>query len=259
MTALEPTDDDWTPPLPAGTELDETGIPRPLDPDLNPAWSADASLSKRMGVLRMPINAKDAISGLAQIESSTQSVSQLMRNELDHLDHQIWDMRTRAIPSMEIAKRLGNGMTAEQVQQRIHVIVDRFDKLSVTEMRALQVARMEGIINMLYSRMETGDIPATDMLLRAMERVNKMWELESEKMTVEVTIVNKAQTDVILATVGMMLDSLRPLLERAPENTPEIIDGVVISVIETASEMMQEARTPRPFDTKTGELGMVRR
>lgn len=250
-------EEDWAPPLPAGTTLDPTtGVPRPADPADNPAWSLDAGVSQRLGMMRMPKGARAAVTAMAQVEAtSAQTVSELMAQELDHLDHMIWKMRVEGVTSQEIARRLGNGMTAEQVQSRIRIVVDRFDRLSVTEMRALQVARMEGIINMLYSRMETGDMMATDMLIKVLERVNKMWELESEKMKVEVTIVNKAQTELITAVVGMVLDQMRPLLERAPENTPQIIDGVVLNVFEEVEHAMIAAQQPVPYDPKTGRLG----
>lgn len=246
-------DDDWTPPIPLADDLDEpTEYPVPDLPDDNPAWDLERQVAKRMGTLRMPTQAREAVTGLAMSPAVN---GKLTKRDLDYLDQQIFDMRVRGISVYEIARRLGNGMSPEMVTQRLQVAIDRIDRISVTEMRALQVARLEGLVNMLWTEAEQySNIEAADKLIKTLERINRMWELESEKMTVEVTVINKAQTDVVLGIVAMLIEKFRPLLERSEDNTPDIIDGAVLNVLDAAEEMLRESQKPVPYDPKEGRL-----
>lgn len=124
------------------------------------------------------------------------------------LDDTIYTMRMSGLSHKRIANELGATITENEVTRRLGVIYAKMEEMTSTEYRMLQVARLEAVINMCYSYAQDGSEGHIELLLKAIERLNKMFELESEKSKIEVEIVTDAQAVMLMHVISGVLQVL---------------------------------------------------
>lgn len=169
----------------------------------------------------------------------------------DLIDDTLLKMRSRGVSERAVAKRLG--MTLEQVIERQSALLSRqASMMTSSEYRQLQIIRLEEIVNALWSHVEYGDSDQTKNILVAIERLNKMFELESEKSVIEVNIVTDAQSKLIIAATLRVLEKVLSLPQVAALGIEQrVIDEVTFEALEEAGKAVQTAaENPLKIDKK---------
>lgn len=171
--------------------------------------------------------------------------------QLDLFDEWVLKLRVRGVSYGEIARRAGGGITEEQLRLRMVPVFAKLEETTTAETKALQWARLELAMNSMADAVERGDIEAIDMWLKAIERGNKMANLEQEKLTVEIKVVNTATANVITSIVDLVVERLRPLMEG---KSIDIIDAVIDDAMDEASTQLELAQRPAQYDPKSGAI-----
>lgn len=152
------------------------------------------------------------------------------------LDETIMTMRQSGLSHRRIAAELGGAMSEEDVIERLAMMYAKMESVTTTEYRMLQVARLEGVINMCYALAEQGSADHIDLLLKAIERLNKMFELETERSKIEVEIITDAQAVMLLGVVTGVLE----ILMRDDRITNAIPDTELKSITATALDAAEQ-------------------
>lgn len=163
------------------------------------------------------------------------------------LDESIFAMRKRGLSIPEIARHFQGTLSEQDVEQRIARQLANFAALSTSEYRALQVARLEDVINMCYDYARGGSEEHVKMLLLAIERLNKMFELESTKTQIEINLVTSQQSSLILAIMDAITRIVltNPQVSKALEMAnieQEVIDGITGEALDVATEQLINAQ-----------------
>lgn len=216
--------------------------PLPAHPDENPHWDRGDGRDEEGNDLQgeRPFDAQGMIGS---------HVNLMMRRAIafaaenagtpagsSMLDDSIWQMRIEGLDPREIAQRVGGTMTEEEVLRRLSVMYAKMDNVTATEMKALQVARLERLINMMYRWADSGSVDHAKLIIDAIERLNKIFALESDKAKIEIQIVSDRQASLIISVVGSIVEMLvaddrinlpaeavRTLMGRALEQASTII------------------------------------
>lgn len=163
------------------------------------------------------------------------------------LDDTIMTMRQSGLSPRRIAAELGGTISEEEVSRRLAVMYAKMEKVTSSEYRMLQVARLEGVINMCYAYAEDGSEGHIELLLKAIERLNKMFELETEKTKIEVEIVTDAQAVLLMGIVSGVLNIIAgdPRVTQAiPREeltalTAEALDAAEKMVVDGSAQTIQ--------------------
>lgn len=194
-------------PAPTTPLFSEPGDPKPEPADDN--------------VDDHPLNDPDEITErqLAEIEEGLSGrVTRLMSKAVKYaqqnmgtphgdtmLDDTIYAMRLSGLSHRKIAAELGDTVTEDEVVNRLAVMFAKMEAVTASEYKMLQVARLEGVINMCYAYAQDGSEGHIELLLKAIERLNRMFELESEKAKIEIEIVTDAQAVLLLSIINGVL------------------------------------------------------
>jgi hypothetical protein len=174
------------------------------------------------------------------------------------LDETIFSMRKRGVAVKEIHRlinkdRLGADGEPAISQAEIIESLERslagYAEMSGTEYRALQIARLEDVLKMAYEYAEAGNPAHVQMLIASIERLNKMFELESERTVIEVQLVSGQQAGVLLSILDVALTVLLadPLLSQAikqltaKSKDPAYFDRLVSQAMDAAEATVIEA------------------
>lgn len=199
-----------------------------LHPDNNPAWDDQ----NRVGVSYAPMGARRELAA---------SLERGQTIETSQLDEMVYQYRISGLRSSDIAARIGPPHTEDSVNAIIMKMVKRMETQTPSEIRMLQTGRLEAIINMLWNMSTQGSVPHVEVLLKAIERLNKIYELESDKTRIEIDYITDAQTETMFRTVQMAVEAVvsvySKLLDRAGvrQPDPEIIDGTVADALDSAA------------------------
>lgn len=74
---------------------------------------------------------------------------------------------------------------------------NKANSIDPMEQRMLQLDRLEGLIDVLYSMAEMGNIKSAEVLLKTLEQINTMLGLNLEQTKIEIKIVTEQQADVV--------------------------------------------------------------
>ena len=124
------------------------------------------------------------------------------------LDDTIFTMRSSGMSHRKIAAELstqGAKITEDEVADRLAVMYSKMEKVTTAEYRMLQVARLEQIINMCWNLASEGSSDHIESLIKVIERLNKMYELEKETTRIEVEVVTNAQAVMLMSIVSGIL------------------------------------------------------
>ena len=159
------------------------------------------------------------------------------------LDDLIYQWRLSGLGPFEIARKLGPSVTPEYVQGVIGRILSQRQQLTASEYRWLQLARLDTVINALWGGLQRGDIGHAQVILAAIERANKMMELEKETTRIEIELISDGQAELMKQTLRLVLEAvagvpqIRDLIRSQPE-VQEIIDGTVSASLEEAAAVI---------------------
>lgn len=172
------------------------------------------------------------------------------------LDETIFAMRKRGLSISEIARHFQGSITEQEVEHRIARNLANFSALSTSEYRALQVARLEDVLNMCYDYARGGSEEHVKMFLLGIERLNKMFELETQKTQVEISLVTTHQASLILSIVDAVIRIIVDrLTSTAPSPSTESTESTAINVPE---DVLQEI-TADALDAATEQLVQAQR
>lgn len=124
------------------------------------------------------------------------------------LDDTIISMREAGLSHRQIALELGPDISEEEVISRLSHMYGKMEEVTTAEYRMLQVGRLEQVINMCWGLAKNGSPDHIELLIKAIERLNKMFELEQERSKVEVEIVTNAQAVMFMSIVSGVLELL---------------------------------------------------
>lgn len=121
------------------------------------------------------------------------------------LDDTIMSMRQSGLSHRKIAAELGEGVTEDEVAARLSGMYTKMEQVTTAEYRMLQVGRLEQVINMCWDLASAGSSDHIELLVKAIERLNKMYELEKESAKIQVEIVTNAQAVMLMSIVTGVL------------------------------------------------------
>lgn len=121
------------------------------------------------------------------------------------LDDTILSMRQSGLSHRKIAMELGDGVTEDDIAERLSEMYVRMEKVTTAEYRMLQVGRLEQAINMCWTLASEGSTEHIELLIKAIERLNKMYELEKETAKVEVEVITNAQAVMLMSIINGVL------------------------------------------------------
>lgn len=116
------------------------------------------------------------------------------------LDEIIMQGRVSGLSTRDIALRIDpSGKFSEaEVIQRLSRIYARQAEFTSTEWRQLQTMRLETLINSVHGFVLNGSESHAEVYLKAIERLNKLYDLEANKTKIEVELVSQAQATLFL-------------------------------------------------------------
>jgi hypothetical protein len=148
----------------------------------------------------------------------TARISQIMKDGISYahrhqgtvqgesmLDDTIYQMRLMGLSTREISQRLNESVSEQEVARRIGLMLARMDELSPAEYRQLQIGRLEAIVNFLWAMARGGSADHIELLIKAIERLNKMFDLETEKQRIEIELITTHQATMLMSVVGGVL------------------------------------------------------
>ena len=166
-------------------------------------------------------------------------------------DDVIVRMRLEGISIRDIARKLQ--LTEDFVLERFTELMARHAAQTTTsEYRQLQILRLEQLVNLLWQQVQRNDADQTRNMLTVIERLNKMFELENEKSTIEVRIVTDAQARLVIAAVTAVIERILAVPEIAALNLDNrIIDGIAYETLTEAQDLVRESlNNPIVIDKK---------
>lgn len=124
------------------------------------------------------------------------------------LDDTIMSMRQSGLSHRKIAAELGEGVTEDEIADRLAQMYTKMEQVTTAEYRMLQVGRLEQVINMCWNLASMGSADHIELLVKAIERLNKMYELEKESAKIQVEVVTNAQAVMLLSIITGVLNVL---------------------------------------------------
>lgn len=220
-----------------------------LHPDMNPAWQE----TERVGINYAPMGARRALAHAIEAGHSVGG---------NALDEMIRQYRISGMPPEEIAQRLQ--LTVGQVDDILTRLRQRAEARTPTEIRWLQTERIESIINSLWNMVTNGAVEQIELALKAIERLNKMYELESEKVKIELDYVTEGQAEVIFRACQMAVAAVVEVYEKklaqagVPTMDPEIIEGTLADAMDEAADLIMAAQSqPLVLERKGKEMVLI--
>lgn len=154
------------------------------------------------------------------------------------LDDTIMSMRESGLSVRRIASELGATITEDEVARRLGVMYAKMQEVTTTEYRMLQVARLERVINMCYAYAEDGSEGHIELLLKAVERLNKMFELETARSKIEVEVITDAQAVLLLSTIHGVLRVLFADQRVAAAISHDEAKALIASALDAAEQVI---------------------
>jgi len=190
-------------------------------PDANPAWSRTGQAPSRASLTT---------------KEELQKFVQGNRTATNLLDDQIYRMRVQGLGASDIAQRLGSKVSTKFVEDRLADLLSRRNQLTTGEYRALQVGRLEAVLNMMWGWAESGSVNHIELILKAIERLNKIFELEKETSRIEVEIISDGQAQTMKMVFDLFLQEFTRSL--SPHLPQELIRDLFA---QSAAKVTQEA------------------
>jgi hypothetical protein len=221
-------------------------------PENNPAWNSQTAFGTNIELT----GSREALHA-AMTKGGDQANSMI--------DNWILEMRISGMRHAQIAERLGPPETEESVAQRLSAMLHRMERITTTEMKMLQTARLEGLISMCWDLARQGSVEHIELLTKIIERLNKVYELESEKGRIQLDYISVGQEEILSKTVDHAVAAVVNVYERILKQAGllppdrEVIDGTVGDALEEAHQVITTAReTPMELERKGGEMIRVR-
>ena len=87
-------------------------------------------------------------------------------------------------------------------------------RIDPNEYRMLQMDRLEGLIDVLMSMAQMGNIKSAEVLLKALEQINVLLGLNLEQTKIEIRVVTEQQSNVVYEIVAEVTKNILGLVQR---------------------------------------------
>lgn len=138
-------------------------------------------------------------------------------------------LRLRGLPPEQVAEKLG--LPVEEIQRFLReYLTTNYTDLGEVELRLIQLARLESLVNMLWDAVASGDAltegKQTANFLKAIEAINELMGLHRDPLKEAQVQLTKAQTEL----VHLVMTELRgQLLAQVQEAVRAIADREELS------------------------------
>jgi hypothetical protein len=156
------------------------------------------------------------------------------------LDNMILSLGNSSMPFNEISEL--TNMTVAQVEKRYKELLRDSNTFSSADMRLMMTQQLRALLNAMHNSAKAGSTEHAKIMIAAIERLNKMYELELQQTKVTVELVTNEQTVLITGLLQLVVERIMGIPEIAKAVRPEIIDGVVIEVLDEASAVITAAQ-----------------
>lgn len=158
------------------------------------------------------------------------------------LDDTIYQMRLMGLSTRDIAQRLNGTVTEDEVARRIGTMLARMDDLSPTEYKQLQLGRLESLVNFCWTMAKGGSADHIELILKTIERINRMLELETDKTRIEIELVTTHQATLIMSLIGGVLQVILGDPRVIATMSREEVNSLAAQALESASRTIGNAQ-----------------
>lgn len=160
-------------------------------------------------------------------------------------------LRLRGTQPQAVADELG--LTVEEVHTFFREFLQRnYTDLGEVEMRLTQLARLESMVNMLWSTVEAGDQLSegrqTANMLKVIEEINKLLGLHRDPLRdaqvqltkVQTELVHLVMTELRTRMLTQVMQGVRGILD-AEDTSEQVTEAITIAVDSSWSEWFSSA------------------
>lgn len=160
-------------------------------------------------------------------------------------------LRLRGTQPQAVADELG--LTVEEVHTFFREFLERnYTDLGEVEMRLTQLARLESMVNMLWSTVEAGDQLSegrqTANMLKVIEEINKLLGLHRDPLRdaqvqltkVQTELVHLVMTELRTRMLTQVMQGVRGILD-AEDMSEQVTEAITIAVDSSWSEWFSSA------------------
>lgn len=160
-------------------------------------------------------------------------------------------LRLRGTQPQAVADELG--LTVEEVHTFFREFLERnYTDLGEVEMRLTQLARLESMVNMLWSTVEAGDQLSegrqTANMLKVIEEINKLLGLHRDPLRdaqvqltkVQTELVHLVMTELRTRMLTQVMQGVRGILD-AEDTSEQVTEAITIAVDSSWSEWFSSA------------------
>lgn len=160
-------------------------------------------------------------------------------------------LRLRGTQPQAVADELG--LTVEEVHTFFREFLERnYTDLGEVEMRLTQLARLESMVNMLWSTVEAGDQLSegrqTANMLKVIEEINKLLGLHRDPLRdaqvqltkVQTELVHLVMTELRTKMLTQVMQGVRGILD-AEDTSEQVTEAITIAVDSSWSEWFSSA------------------
>lgn len=160
-------------------------------------------------------------------------------------------LRLRGTQPQAVAEDLG--LTVEEVHTFFREFLERnYTDLGEVEMRLTQLARLESMVNMLWSTVEAGDQLSegrqTANMLKVIEEINKLLGLHRDPLRdaqvqltkVQTELVHLVMTELRTRMLTQVMQGVRAILD-AEDTSEQVTEAITIAVDSSWSEWFSSA------------------
>lgn len=160
-------------------------------------------------------------------------------------------LRLRGTQPQAVADELG--LTVEEVHTFFREFLQRnYTDLGEVEMRLTQLARLESMVNMLWSTVEAGDQLSegrqTANMLKVIEEINKLLGLHRDPLRdaqvqltkVQTELVHLVMTELRTRMLTQVMQGVRGILD-AEDTSEQVTEAITVAVDSSWSEWFSSA------------------
>lgn len=168
------------------------------------------------------------------------------QRKASQLDKIILQNGNASVPWVEIGRM--TGLSAAEVRDRYLEIAREAYDLPPAEQMLIQVARLEGIINMLQAWAASGSEDHIKLLLEAIKQLREIHGLASNKTEIIIRVLVEEQANVIVKALQLVIakifDSYIVTNAKAfdedgnPRQLVEVIDAIVVDALDEVQTLV---------------------
>lgn len=137
-------------------------------------------------------------------------------NDSANLQQMLLDDRIAGLSYVEIGAK--HGIDAHEVAGLVRELLTEVASQDPTELRMIQQARIEKIVNHLWAGLEQGSFKHGEAILKAVERLAELMDLNQASIKHEITIISDEETRKLLDVLKYNNNHLLAHVQSLPLN-----------------------------------------